>query len=181
MELRYTALGAGRLLVEVEYTGAPNLPDLSALGVALRLPRRLNRVRYYGLGPQENYSDRMHGAYLGVFEYDVDANLTPYLRPQECGNRQGVRYLEVTDASRHGVRVERVSEPLAISALNFSPAQLRQARHPDELPEPCYTFLDIAKARMGVGGDNSWGAPVHPEYHIRADQDMRFAFVLSAI
>lgn len=181
MELSCAALGAGRLLVEVDYAGAPGLPDMSALGVALCLPRSVNRLRYYGLGPDENYCDRMCGAYLGEFETDAQRNFTPYLRPQECGNRQGVRWCELTDEAGRGLRVDCVSEPLAISVLPYSPAQLRAARHPDELPEPCYTFLDIALKRMGVGGDNTWGAPVHEEFHIRASEDMRFAFILSAI
>jgi len=179
--VRYTALGAGRLRVDMEYKGAENLPDMSAFGLSLCLPGDFDRVRYYGLGPQENYSDRRHGAYPGIFEMSAGQNLTPYLRPQECGSREGVRWLELTDAEGRGLRVECVESPMAVSVLPFSAAQLRAVRHPDELPDSCYTYLDIAQLRMGVGGDNTWGAPVHPEYHLPAKADRRFTFLISLV
>lgn len=176
--VRYTALGAGRVRVDVEYDGAEGLPDMSAFGLSLCLPGDINRVRYYGLGPDENYSDRRHGAHLGVFETTAARNLTPYLRPQECGSREGVRWLELTDAGGCGLRVEGLGAPLSVSVLPFSAAQLRAARHPDELPASCCTYLDVAQLRMGVGGDNTWGAPVHPEYHLPANVNRAFSFMI---
>ena len=53
------------------------------------------------------------------------------------------------------------------------------ARHLDELGDPCYTYLDVALKRKGVGGEDCWGAPVHPEYHIPSGQPLRLSFVLS--
>ncbi|WP_368506137.1 hypothetical protein [Ruminococcus callidus] len=32
---------------------------------------------------------------------------------------------------------------------------------------------------MGVGGDDSWGAPVHEEYRIHADQPMKLEFIIT--
>ncbi|MEG1015241.1 MAG: hypothetical protein RSI33_13440, partial [Clostridia bacterium] len=55
------------------------------------------------------------------------------------------------------------------------------ALHQDELAEPTYTYLNIALKRKGVGGDDSWHAPVHPEYHIPADQPMTFSFVIGIL
>ncbi|HIU18493.1 MAG TPA: DUF4981 domain-containing protein [Candidatus Limiplasma stercoravium] len=179
IDVTYTVLGKGRVRVDMEWAGAEGLPDMEAFGLSLRLPRELRNVRYYGLGPDENYSDRLSGAQLGLFAYDVDANLTPYLQPQECGNRGGVRYLTVTDASGCGVRVDMVDSPLEISVLPHSAQELMAARHLDELGDPCYTYLDVALKRKGVGGEDSWGAPVHPEYHIPSDQALRLSFVLS--
>ncbi len=40
----------------------------------------------------------------------------------------------------------------------------------DELPEPKHMFLRVLAEQMGVGGDDSWMSPVHPQYHIPADQ-----------
>ena len=115
------------------------------------------------------------------WEMAAEENLTPYLRPQECGNREGVRWLELTDENGRGLRVQPLSAPLSISVLPYSAAQLRAFRHPDELPPSCNTFLDIAHKRMGVGGDNTWGAPVHPEYHIPAGEDMAFSFLMEVL
>ena len=42
----------------------------------------------------------------------------------------------------------------------------------DELPEPKHMFLRVLAAQMGVGGDDSWMSPVHPQYHIPADKPL---------
>ena len=105
----------------------------------------------------------------------------PYIRPQECGNRTDVRWLEATDEAGRGVRVERVDAPLQVSAIPYTAQELDSAFHPDELPPVHYTVLDVAGFRMGVGGDDSWGAPVHDAYLIPSDKPLSFSFILRAI
>ena len=59
--------------------------------------------------------------------------------------------------------------PLGVSLLPYSSAHIEQAAHWWELPDPskrAATYLRLLSAQMGVGGDNSWGAPVHDEYLI---------------
>ena len=177
----YTVLSDGCVRVQLEYPGAQGLAEMPQFGLQVRLPARFGRVRYYGLGPEECYIDRESGARLGVYETTAQANLTPYIRPQECGNRTGVRWMEVTDAAGRGVRVEMEDAPLQISAIPYTAQELDSAFHPDELPPVHYTVLDIAGYRMGVGGDDSWGAPVHDAYLIPSDRPLSFSFVLRAI
>ena len=181
IDVAYTVLGGGNIRIDMSWQGKAGLPDMPAFGLSLRVPREMCNIRYYGLGPEENYCDRRHGAYLGLFETTARANLTPNLLPQECGNREGVRWLNLTDAHGHGLRVNCVDSPLSVSVLPYSAMELFAARHPDELPVPAYTYLDIALRRKGVGGDNSWGAPVHPEYRIPSDRPMKLSFVLSIL
>lgn len=181
IKTEYTVLGRGRVRVRMTFAGKAGLPDMGSFGLCFRLPAELKNARYYGLGPDECYPDRHMGAKLGIHGYAVGDNLTRYLNPQECGAREGVRWFELTDESGRGLRVERDNEPLSISALPNSAIELLWARHPDELPAQSYTYLDVALRRKGVGGDDSWGAPVHPEYHIRADKPMSLSFVLSVI
>lgn len=181
IDLTYTALGQGRVQVEMAFEGKAGLPDLPSFGLALRLPRELCHWRYYGLGPEENTSDRKHGALLGWHETTAEENMVPYLKPQDCGTREGVRQMTLTNGEGQGLKVEMVDAPLSVSVLPWSPEELTAARHLDELAEPTYTYLDIALKRKGVGGDNSWGAPVHPEYHIPADQPLKLRFILTIL
>ena len=90
----------------------------------------------------------------------------------------GVRTLSVTDDQGAGVVVEAIDTPLEISVLPWTAEQLEAAGHYDELQAPSRTVLDIALKRKGVGGDNSWGAPVHPEFCIPADQPLKLSFRL---
>ncbi len=39
----------------------------------------------------------------------------------------------------------------------------------------------MALGQMGVGGDDSWGAEVHPEYLLPAGQDLTFTFRFKGI
>ncbi|MDD3412122.1 MAG: glycoside hydrolase family 2 TIM barrel-domain containing protein, partial [Eubacteriales bacterium] len=156
LEARYELLPGGGLRVSLDFGGVENQSDLPAFGIAFRLPKRLSHVRYYGFGPEENYSDRREGAYLAVHETTVQQNLTPYILPQFCGNRVGVRWMELTDEAGRGLRVRMEDTPLEVSVLPHSQAELMSALHQDELAAPTYTWLDVAMARMGAGGDDSW-------------------------
>ena len=180
-ETTYTALGDGRVQVDVAFHGAENLPELGNVALAFRLPLQVNQLSYYGLGPQETYPDRKMGGKLALHHTTAQDSYTPYLRPQECGNHEDVRFAEIVDDTGYGLRVESVENPLSISVLPWSAAELTFARHQDELADPTYTWLEVAGFRRGVGGDDSWGSPVHPEYSLPSGQDYSFSFVLSVL
>lgn len=95
--LRYTVYPCGTVRVALSYDPVSGLGDMPEFGVMMKLDADYHRVRYYGLGPEENYSDRCRGARLGIFETTVQDNLARYLVPQECGARTGVRWAEVMD------------------------------------------------------------------------------------
>jgi beta-galactosidase len=44
----------------------------------------------------------------------------------------------------------------------------KQLRHRWDVPDRPYVVWDLDLAQMGVGGDTSWGARVHPEYTVPA-------------
>ncbi len=65
------------------------------------------------------------------------------------------------------------------SVLPFTAEELETAMHWDELPSPQYTNVCIYSAMRGVGGDDSWGAPVYPEYCVSAEKDQVLRFTIS--
>ena len=67
------------------------------------------------------------------------------------------------------------------SALPYTPHELENAKHAYELPEIHYTVVRVSKQQMGVGGDDSWGAPVHPEYHLDISDKEVFSFSFKGI
>lgn len=168
----YTASGDGEIHVCVRYEGAEGLPVLPAFGLDIRLKERYHNVRYYGFGPEENYIDRMEGAKLGVYSCTAQDNLSRYLVPQECGNRVGTRWVEVTDDSGKGLRISGDGMTFEHSVLPYSAYELEAASHREELPVPHYTWMRVLAAQMGVGGDDSWGAPVHAQYLIPSDRPL---------
>jgi beta-galactosidase len=168
----YTADTTGRVNLHVEYPGEEGeLPTMPAFGIEWALPVEYSKLRFFGAGPEETYQDRGH-AKLGIWSTDAFSDHAQYLMPQETGNHEGVRWAEVTDEHGHGLRVSRATgaKPFAMSLQPYSSFMLEEAQHQDELPMPKHMFLRVLAAQMGVGGDDSWMSPVHPQYHIRADQ-----------
>ena len=96
--------------------------------------------------------------------------------PQECGNRTGVRWAEITDDRGRGLKL--LLNGGEFSALPWTPHELENAAHGYELPPVHYTVLKMSSRQMGVGGDDSWGARTHPEYLLPRGQDLclRFRF-----
>ena len=125
------------------------------------------------LDRRETYADRRCGAKLGVYKNRVADNMAQYLVPQECGNKVGVRYAKVTDAREEACSLpgmncrfphcltHRMNWKMQCMHMNCRKSIIR---------------LCVALAQMGVGGDDSWGAPVHPEYHIDVTKPLTLRF-----
>lgn len=177
----YTVTLEGKIRVEVHYFGQTGLPELPAFGFRLRLPGRMKEFSWYGYGPQECYIDRMEGAKLGIYTLTPEENISPYLVPQECGNHTGCRWLTVWDKEGHGLRFVADGQPFQSSVLPYTAEELELAAHWDELASPQYTNVCIYSAMRGLGGDDSWGAPVYPEYCISAEEDQVLTFTIEPV
>ena len=170
----YTVYGDGTVETKLTYDPVEGLPDMPEFGMMFKLNADYDNVEWYGYGPEETYADRRHGAKLGIYKNKAADNMAKYLVPQECGNKVGVRYAKVTDYKGRGLLFS--GDELSFSALPYTPHELENAAHPYELPQVHYTVVRVALAQMGVGGDDSWGAWVHPEYHIDVTKPLEFTF-----
>ena len=175
----YHVFGDGTIETTLSYDPVPGLSDMPEFGMMFKLDADYDHVKWYGLGESETYADRKHGAKLGIYENLVFDNLAKYLVPQECGNKCGVRYAKVVDKKGRGM--EFFGDELSFSALPFTPHELENAAHEYELPAVHYTVVRVAKQQMGIGGDDSWGAKVHPEYLIDTSEKMEFTFCFRGI
>ena len=177
----YTVYSDGSVKVKSVYKGAENLPQLPIFAVSFKVPADYDQLEWYAMGPEENYSDRAMGAKLGIFKNQVSDNLSGYVMPQESGNRTGVRRVNVTNRNGQGIKISSVTKPLECNLSPYTAFELENAQHVYELPPVHYTVVTVAGKQMGVGGDDSWGAPVHDEHLIKADQDMEFEFMIHRV
>ena len=176
----YEVFGDGTVQVTLHYDIIKELGDLPAFGMLFKLDADYDHLKWYGLGPEETYADRCSGAKLGIYENRVAENMAHYLVPQECGNHLGVRWASVTDEKGRGLLFS--GDELSFSALPWTPHEIENAMHDYELPPVHYTVVRIEKQQMGVGGDDSWGARVHPEYLIEASGEaIDFSFCFRGI
>lgn len=173
----YHVSGNGMVRVVMDYTPVKELHDMPEFGLMFKLPADFDKVTYYGLGPEENYCDRNTGAKLGLYKTTAKENVTPYLCPQECGNRTGVRYAKVTDY--RGTGIQFAGDNLEFSVLPYTPQEMESAGHYYELPKVHYTVVRVMKQQMGIAGDDSWGATPHEEYLIDVSKPVHFEFVMA--
>ncbi|MFF0889622.1 glycoside hydrolase family 2 TIM barrel-domain containing protein [Streptomyces sp. NPDC003456] len=175
----YTVFGNGEIKVDsILRPGSPDLPYIPEVGTLLFLPRRLDRLHYYGRGPEENMWDRNDATDVGLYSGTVSGQWSPYLRPQENGNKTDVRWAALTDASGRGLLV--CGEPLLeVNASHFTPEDLSVgARHDYQLTPRDAVVLRVNHRQMGVGGDDSWGAHTHDEFKLFPDRDHGFTYRL---
>ena len=180
-KVTYTAYFDGRLGVKADYPGVNGLSDMPVFAMDFKMKRQYENFTFYGLGPDENYIDRDNGARLGVYTSTEKDNFTKYLNPQECGNRTGVRYVNVYNENGTGLAFTTTENPFEMSVLPYSAYELDNAMHREELPEPTYTWVRIAAKQMGVGGDDSWGAPVHQEFKINSENSITLEFTIDCL
>ncbi|WP_370818542.1 glycoside hydrolase family 2 TIM barrel-domain containing protein [Roseburia intestinalis] len=178
-QVSYTVFGDGTIETKLMYDPVEGLPDMPEFGMMFQFNADYDKLTWYGMGPEETYADRRHGAKLGIYSNKVADNMAKYLVPQECGNKVGVRYARLVDAKGRGMMFE--GDELSFSALPYTPHELENAAHAYELPQVHHTIVRVALAQMGVGGDDSWGSWVHPEYHIDVTKPLEFTFRFKGI
>ena len=178
-QVAYTVFGDGTIETKLMYDPVEGLPDMPEFGMMFWFNADYDNLTWYGMGSEETYADRRHGAKLGIYSSKVADNMAKYLVPQECGNKVGVRYARLVDAKGRGMMFE--GDELSFSALPYTPHELENAAHVYELPQVHHTIVRVALAQMGVGGDDSWGSLVHPEYHIDVTKPLEFTFRFKGI
>lgn len=178
-ELRYKVFGDGTIETTLVMDPVKELGDMPEFGVIMKVDADLDNLEWYGNGPEETYADRKKGAKLGIYRNKVVDNMARYMVPQECGNKTEVRYAKVTDAKGRGLLF--AGKGMSFSTLPYTPHEMENAAHANELPQVHYTVIRAALGQMGVGGDDSWGARVHEEYLLPADKRLEFTFCFRGI
>jgi beta-galactosidase len=163
---RWTACGDTlRLTVEVTPDGDWTLP-LPRLGLRMALPGEFQHVEWFGLGPGEAYRDSRRAARVGRFRATVDDLQTPYVFPQENGNRADVRWLTLRDDTGAGLAV--AGDPVIdVTARRWTSEALDAARHPVDLRPEDRIWLNLDYGQNGLGSA-SCGPGVLPAHQLRA-------------
>ena len=194
LEFSYTLRCDGTIRVDYALTLSPDsgLPDLPRLGMQAVLSGDLWNLEWFGRGPHESYADRKTSALISRYSTDVRAQEHHYIRPQENSNRTDVRWLALTDEQGGGLLVVG-DTPLSVSAwpylqsdIDFTSGDGSESasglvpvttKHAIDVPIRDLVTVNIDHRQMGVGGDTSWGRPVHPPYRIQPG-NYRYSFTL---
>ena len=194
-QVDYLVSGDGRIHVDSQLVLAPGqeLSNLPRVGMQLTLPGEFQRLSWFGRGPHENYWDRNSGAAIGLYKAKVRDQVHGYMRPQENANKTDVRWVALTNTEGHGLMAVG-DQPLSASAWPYSQADIDfnaltdgaasasglvpvTSKHASDVPFRDLVTWNIDFKQMGVGGDTSWGRPVHKQYTL-PPKDYRYGFTL---
>ena len=173
-------------LIPVEGKKVPEL--MPRYGISMVFSVSYNQTEYYGEGPFENYVDRDQASKLGVYKLNVADYYVPYIRPQECGNRTGVRYLKLKNSEGQGILfTQENQQPFAFSShhnpqSDFDPGNRKAQRHTSDIKPQDKVYLNIDYKQRGVGGDNSWDRSglAYKKYQIVPSQ-CAYSFIMRPI
>lgn len=164
----YRIDGNGEMQITVDVDVAIGTPHPARIGLSCQLAQVAERVNWLGLGPHENYPDRLGAACFDRWDLSLDEMYTPYVFPSENGLRCGTRELYYGAHQWRGDFLFNISR--------FSQQQLMETSHRHLLQPEAGTWLNIDGFHMGVGGDDSWSPSVSPEFQLSAGR-YHFQFV----
>ncbi|MEU6014806.1 glycoside hydrolase family 2 TIM barrel-domain containing protein [Streptomyces sp. NPDC047515] len=173
-----------RLALTVDVTPTRPWPvPLPRLGVAMTLPGEFDQVTWFGLGPGEAYRDSESAVRVGRYESTVEAMQTPYVRPQENGNRRDLRWARLTRSRPGGSGVDGIeitgSPMFDLTVKPWSTQALQSAAHTADLEPDSLVHLNIDLEHHGLGS-GSCGPSVQPRHHLAA-VPARFTFGIRPI
>jgi len=191
----YEVRGSGGVTIRqnVSISNSASLPKLPKFGTQLGLRKIFDHVEWYGRGPHETYADRRISGRVSIHNGPIEEQFHRYSRPQETGNKSDVRWMSLSGPD--GVGLMAIGDgPLSASIWPFEPNELEYepaaqgsesasglvpitSKHGVEIETGTALTWNIDFKQMGVGGDTSWGRPVHDQYSIQP-QDMAYEFKL---
>ena len=150
----------------------------------MTLPKEYDNFTWYGRGPWENYVDRHHDTFMGIWTGDVEEQAYPYFRPQETGNKTDVRWLTLKDKNNSGIRIDGL-QPLSVSATNNMPEDLdpgmtKKQQHSSDILPRKEVVLCVDLFQRGVAGLNSWGAAPLDQYRFFG-KEYTYSYTISII
>lgn len=183
LEITYCVTSEGEIKVSMNFVpGEVPLPEMPRFGIYFVVTDEYENFAWFGRGSHENYADRKTSAPIGIYESTVWEQYHPYIRPQETGNKCDVRWLSFQDSTEKGILIKG-EKPLSASAWNFSQDDIDyipydiERKHGGSIEKKEFIRINVDNAQMGVGGDNTWGAQVHPEYTITPNP-MSYSFTI---
>ena len=171
-EYLYTFLPDGGFTLEISGTPQGEMPFFPRLGFQMFLPEEMDRVQWFGLGPGESYVDSREAQRVGLFKAGADALYTPYVMPQEDGNRSEVRRAAFYDLHMAGFAVRGLGTNFNFSIHRFTPEAAWKAKHPHEIEYSDNLCLNLDWKQSGIGS-SSCGEPLNEKYRIPVEP---FAF-----
>jgi len=176
-EYIYTITGAGEIKIEVHGIPHGALPAaLPRLGLQFALPEAFDQVQWFGRGPGEAYRDTKQAQRFGLWKATVDELYTPYIYPQENGNRTDVSWVRFADIRGRGICCAGLPN---FSAHWFTTMDLENARHATDLVKRDFITVSLDHQHNGIGTASCGPGPW--DWHLLKPEEFRFSVCMQPV
>ena len=160
---RYVINGDGEIRIEHSIVPDGITPSwLPRIGLQWILDSGLDRVTWYGRGPQENYPDRKSGYRTDIYSTTVGEMYEPYLIPQDYGLRTDNRWVRFINSKGTGLEFHG-SGLFNFNAYPYETDNLTRALYTYQLHKSGNITFNLDYATSGVG---CTALSVFPRYRV---------------
>lgn len=178
----YTIGKKGEIKIDSEFISLAGRYDLPKIGYNMEMAKDFCNIEYYGYGNVENYPDFKNQASLGIYKTTTSDMLEPYIKPQDSGNRCGVRWVKVTNNDGLGLQFIAEEKPFNFNARTTTEDNLISAKHLEDVKVMELNNIIIDGFVRGVGS-NSCGPDTRDKFKfiLSKQNPFKFSFVIMPI
>jgi len=165
----FKVLGDGKILMNSSVRPSNKGTILPRMGFRTELTPYMEQLNWFGRGPWDSYVDRKEACFPGVYTSTVTDQYTGYIKPQEHGTKQEVRWVSLTNKDGKGLMIV-APDQMAMSATHFRVEdnytnRNSRAKHTYEFKSVKNTILCLDMATRGLG-NASCGPDLLTEYDL---------------
>lgn len=155
---------------------------LPKIGMEIHLKNEFNNIKYYGMGPNENYVDSFQASRMGIWEQKVKNMFTNYIFPQDNGNHTNVKWLSIDNGKNVGLLI-KPNNKIEFSVWKFTKEEIDNAKHTNELNNLLNDIKRVKLTTINLDykvsglGSNSCGQEVLKEHEVNL-KDFNYGFTV---
>jgi len=153
--VRYTIYGSSKIEVEFNAFIDPSYKGVPRVGLEYIVPKEFEKLEYFGLGPNENYCDRILSAYLAVHDSTVEEQHFPFVPPSECGGHEETRRISLKNEKGTGFCIKSKT-PFHFDIHHSTVQDYIEATHDHKLTKRPESYLHIDAAHAPIGSEMAW-------------------------
>lgn len=164
-KISYLFEGEGILQISADFHVDSSYQAVPRIGLEFIIAENMEQLSYFGRGKNENYSDRIMSAPLGVYHTTVSDQHFPFIPPSETGGHEETRWIILSNNFGEKINIECI-QPIHFDAHHSRIYDYQVAKHSHELITRNETILHLDVVHAPIGGDMAWSTEMSREHQL---------------
>ena len=183
VQQRFRVYPDGTIAVSNSITSNTDGQILPKLGFRFEMPNTCTQLTWFGRGPLDSYADRKDASLPGIYHSTVAEQWTNFIRPQETGNKENVRWIAIQRTTGEGLLFSNLQQ-MATTVGNWRAEEIYTSRsnrvkHPHEMTVAKNTVVCLDAWNRALG-NASCGPDVLERYE-RKNAQTPFSFIIQPL